>query len=384
MESTDPRPETQGKRLEDALSQFLESKSNKSPNYRLNLERVVTEWIDFCADRGVIAFEDVSELTMERYASYLSRRVEAGDSDDVDGGIAASTAWAYYDYVSSFLLWAVRRSHLEENPADKALPRERMPGRPSTGEYDRQFWSPDQRSTVLEFLNRRAESALERPIAPKPLLHRRLRDRAFVATIAYSGVRGGEILNDHNDPRRSGITWDDINFDDGFVLILGKNQNDERAQLPAQAIRPLRRWYDAYDPPSDSWPVFPSFHVPTLSRRLADALGAYKRDQLTDDLGYWSACLEAGVEPPSFTTEAGRSIMRDLCDCVDVPDLEDDEYLTLHGGRRGTGETLYRELGAAHAQRTLRHADPKTTSAMYQHIDVSELADMNTDVFDDE
>ncbi len=37
-----------------------------------------------------------------------------------------------------------------------------------------------------------------------------------------------------------------------------------------------------------------------------------------------------------------------------ILDLEADAYLTLHGARRGVGETLYRERGAAAAQRTLR------------------------------
>lgn len=42
---------------------------------------------------------------------------------------------------------------------------------------------------------------------------------------------------------------------------------------------------------------------------------------------------------------------------------------------------MYREYGAAAAQRTLRHADPRTTSQMYAHIEASELAEETGKLF---
>ncbi|GAB3673004.1 tyrosine-type recombinase/integrase [Halopiger thermotolerans] len=384
MDSTDSGARPHGKPLEDALAECLESKANAAPNYRQNLERVVTDWIDFCRDRGVETLDDVSQRLMGAYAGHLARRVEAGESDAVDGGIAASTAWTYYDYVSAFLTWAVKWDYLAENPAEKGPARESMPDRPSSGEYERQYWQPAQRQAVLEFVRRRVDSAYQEPVAPTPILHKRLRDRAFVATIAYSGVRGGEIVKDPNDPRRTGIRWTDVDLEAGTMWILGKNQEREPAQLPEQASTPLRRWYEAYDPPSDDWPVFPSLHVPTLSRNLGAELGGEERDRRTERRGYWTVALEAGVEPPSITTEGARSLMRRLSTVADVPDLEDGEYLKPHGARRGVGELLYKEKGHQRAQRTLRHADPKTTSQMYSHIEASELAEDNTEVFETE
>ncbi len=90
--------------------------------------------------------------------------------------------------------------------------------------------------------------------------------------------------------------------------------------------------------------------------------------------------------PPSLTTSGVRSLLKWWSTEADIPDLDvdDGEYLTLHGARRGVGEKLYRERGAAAAQQTLRHADPPTTSQMYSHIEASELARDNSDVFDDE
>ena len=384
MEPTDSGATLQGKPLKDALAECLESKTSKSPNYRKNLERVVTDWISYCRDRGVDTLEDVSQRLMGNYAGHLARRVEAGKSDDVDGGITASTAWTYYDYVSAFLTWAVKWNYLAENPAEKGPARESMPDRPSSGEYERQYWQPEQRKALVDFVRRRVDSAYQDPIAPTPILHKRLRDRAFVATIAYSGVRGGEIVKDPNDSRRTGLRWSDVNLEDGRMWILGKNQDREAAQLPEQATGPLQRWYDAYEPPSDDWPVFPSLHVPTLSRRLGKELGGDERDRRTEQYGYWTIVLEAGVEPPSITTEGARSVLKRLSAVADIPNLDSGGYLKPHGARRGVGETLYRERGAARAQRTLRHADPQTTSAMYSHIDASELAEDNTEVFDSE
>ena len=127
-------------------------------------------------------------------------------------------------------------------------------------------------------------------------------------------------------------------------------------------------------------------HLPTLSRRIADTVGEAERDRRTGDGDYWPAALEVAAMPSSITTEGARTILKRLSKAAEVPglDLENGEYLTLHGGRRGVGELLYREKGHQRAQRTLRHADPETTSKMYAHIDASELAEDNTAVFDNE
>ncbi len=98
----------------------------------------------------------------------------------------------------------------------------------------------------------------------------------------------------------------------------------------------------------------------------------------------WEYVLETGIEPPLMSTSGARTLLKRLSDEADVPGLDEDGYLTLHGARRGVGEKLYRKRGAAAAQRTLRHADPQTMSEMYSHIEASELAEDNTEVFDGE
>ncbi|ELY96086.1 integrase family protein [Natrialba hulunbeirensis JCM 10989] len=373
MEHSNSGPTPQGKPLEDALAEFLESKSG---NYATNLERVVGQWITYCADRDVRTLESVTKRTMGHYASHLDRRVDAGQSDAVDGGIAASTAWTYYNQVSAFLSWAVKWDYLAENPAEKAVAKDELPPRPSSSDSERQFWSPDQRQALVSYVDNRARTAIdERGVDALE----EVRDRALVTLLAYTGVRGAEVLADYRDDRRNGLRWHNVHLDDGVITVLGKSQQTEQTPLPDQAVEPLRRLETILDPPAEGWPVFPSRHPPSLYKAI-DAAGHEKPDG-----DPWEYVLETGIEPPSMSTSGARTLLKRLSDKADVP-LDDSpkDYLTLHGARRGVGEKLYRERGAAAAQRTLRHADPQTTSEMYSHIEASELAKDNTAVFDDE
>ena len=61
---------------------------------------------------------------------------------------------------------------------------------------------------------------------------------------------------------------------------------------------------------------------------------------------------------------------------------ESGEYLELHGGRRGAGDTLVREIDWETAQRLLRHKSPETTMESYSHISASEVADDAENAFD--
>ncbi|MFC7077359.1 tyrosine-type recombinase/integrase [Haloarcula halophila] len=359
--------------LSDALAEFVDG---KSPNYAANLERVVGTWIDWCADRDVHTLEDVEVKTMARYADHLTRRVRAGQAD-ADDGIAASSAWTYYSQISAFLSWATKWEYIPENPADKGRAKDQLPPKPSGNDADRQFWQPEQRQALLTYLDERAREAVDEAglDAVEPV-----RDRAIAAVLAYTGVRGAEVLADRHDPRRTGITWSDVDLEAGTITVLGKNQEVEPTPLPEQASRPLARLRTLLSPPDDDWPVFPSRHTPTLYE-VIDAAG-YDRP----DADPWTFVLDNGIEPPSLTTSGVRSLLKRWSRDADIPglDVEDGEYLTLHGARRGVGEKLYRERGAAAAQRTLRHADPSTTSQMYSHIEASELAEDNTDIFDEE
>ncbi len=375
--SEQPRPDDatpRGTPLETAIQGFLDS-GTKSGNYRSALERVLDDWRSRLADQhGLHTVEAIDKRAMAAYAQHLSQRVDAGRdrTTDTDAGITPATAWTYYDYVSAFLAWAVRWDLLEENPAQKGIAVDELPPRPTKRSGDQQFWTAEDRTRLLRHADRRADEALDSDGADAwPAL----RDRALAYMFAYSGARGGEVLSDPRDDRRNGLRWADVDIANNQVQVLGKNQQREKVQLPRQVHGPLERLEMALDPATDEWPVFPTSHSPSLYRSLPDGVEPDGGDPI--DLH-----REQGTAPPSLSTNGGRSVLKRLCEGAEID--VDGDYLKPHGGRRGVGEAVYRDRGAAAAQRVLRHADPRTTSQMYAHIEASELAEETSDVFDDE
>jgi len=355
--------------IEAARDEFV---SEKQGNYGSNLEYILEKWTDdWLEGRDEETLADVTPLTMRHYANYLERRARG------DTGIAASTARTYYNYVSAFLSWAVEVEYLPENPAEKRKAKKQLP-KATTNSGDQQFWSPDQRRTITDYVDERAREA----IAVDGMdAFEEVRNRALIYVLAYTGVRGAEVLADHRDDRRNGLRWDDVDLENGVITVLGKSQDEnEEVGLTGQTIEPLRRLRTLVDSPAESWPVFPSRHPPSLYDRIDDS----EHDR--PDGGPWEFCLEHSIEPPSMSTSGARTLLKRLSKEAEVPDLdlEGGEYLTLHGARRGVGEALFKEHGAQRAQRTLRHADPKTTSEMYSHIEASELGEDNTEVFENE
>ena len=223
---------------------------------------------------------------------------------------------------------------------------------------------------ITRYARRRAGDALDEK--GKGAL-KEVRDHAFVYTIGYSGVRGSEILRAprNNDRRRTGATWDDVNFEDATIEVLGKDQKRELAPLTSQPIGPLNRLYDLLDPVDEDWPLFPTFHAPTLWGHVRDQLVTRgHNDETVDELlepleDPLAACREYSIAPPALTTEGGRNLMQRLTDDAGIEVDGRKDYLTLHGARRGVGEQYYREGSVEAAQRVLRHDDPETTSKMY-------------------
>ncbi|WP_137291595.1 tyrosine-type recombinase/integrase [Natronorubrum halophilum] len=372
MVPTDPGPNPEGHALETAIGDFLESGS-KSGNYRDALERVLTHWRQHLEGRDVETVEQISKRNTARYAKYLSHRVDAGKKSGDEDGISASTAWTYYDYVSAFLSYCVRWEWLEENPAQKGIALDELPPQPTKTSGDQQFWSAKDRKALVRYVDRRAHRAVDEDGLDA---FDELRDRALVYVLAYSGVRGGEILSDPRDDRRNGLRWGDVDLENNQLHVLGKSQQeDEEVQLPRQAHRPLERLEHALKPPSPEWPVFATNHAPSLYNNLPDEADPSSGEPL-------ELHRQHGVVPPSLSTNGGRSVLKRLCEDAEID--VDGAYLKPHGARRGVGEAVYREHGAAAAQRVLRHADPRTTSQMYAHIEASELAEETSEVFENE
>ena len=370
--------------LDAPLDDYLadKSKRNGTGNYRRNAERVLEDWRAWTNDeRSTYTFAALDVADLESYARYLKRRTNGKD------GLAPSSARKYYDYVRAYLTWCQKRSYLAENPAKTARAEEPLPDTDEQAAHEQQYWTPAQRNAIMRYVEKRAHDAIDEHGSGA---FAEARDRALVATIGYTGVRGGEVLRDRNDDRRDGVRWKDVDLDAGTMYILEKGTQGYRdTGVPKQAVSVLSRWQAVFDPPSDDWPVFPSFHAPSMSRVAEDALedqgyGEVEIAAIRSDATALEVCYEYEIAPPALSTAGARDLMKRLSAAAGVPDLdtENGEYLELHGGRRGAGDTLVREKGWEQAQKHLLHADPKTTMDSYSHISAEETAEEAGEAFE--
>ena len=370
-------------RLDSALDDYLlaKSKANETGNYRRNAERVLNEFLNWAEAQDIETFDALNVADLEAYALSLNRRTTGED------GIAATTARKYYDYVRAYLSWCASREYATENPAAKDRAEEALPNDDERDEHHQQLWTPEQRQVIMRYVEQRAHDAVDERGHDAV---KETRDRAFVATIAYAGVRGGEVVRDPNDDRRQGVRWSDVDLDTGTMTVLGKgDQTYETVGLPRQALSALERYHAVLEPPTEQWPVFPTLHAPTLSTvareglRDRDGPSGEEIDAELDSQSALGVLRENGFGPPAITTDGARRLMRTLSANADVPgiDSENGEYLELHGGRRGAGDTLVREVGWEQAQRLLRHQSPETTMNAYSHISAGEIADDATTAF---
>lgn len=373
--SSDRNP--QGRPIEDALPNYLSSKGKgrqrETGNYRRNLKRVVGEFIDFLEDRHVTTFDDLQARSVRQYVKDLNRR-----------DLSNATVQTYYNYVSSFLGWCSREGYIPENYAQRYDATEELPDddrRPG----DQQQWTPEQRDTIARYVNDRAHRAVDERGSDAIT---ELRDRAFVHLLCYSGVRGGEVLANEHDTRRAGLEWRDVDLQEGSMTILSKKQEIDDRALPPQVRPAFERLRDAVSPPDDRWPVFPTFHRPTLADNARATLSerGLAEDEIAaalDEHGSWGVHDAFEIRPPSLQTGGGRDLMQRLCDDLGI-ELEDGEdYLQPHGGRRGVGETLVRTRGVTQAARVLDSSE-KVVRDHYSYIEAGELAEDLGQAFEDE
>ena len=365
-----------------------ETNAQRSGNYVQALERVIPEWIDWMDRRGVTTLQDVDSRHLARYAGNLTRRVNARRANGDTEGITAATAWNYYSLISAYLHYCQQWEYIPENPADTDRAKDEMPDRPSTDSGQQQFWSAEQRETIIKHVDDRAHDAVDADPRSRDALTA-ARDRALVYVVGFSGVRGAEVLATSRDERRTGLTWSAVDTDTEVLTVLGKSQKLEKAPLTNRPVTTLNRWKALLDPPVRDWPVFPSFHLASLRKAARTQLQQRNADSNTIDtitsLGttdLLGTFREHELIPPALTTEGGRYALKKLSSEADVDCSNDSkDYLTLHGARRGVGEAYYDKAGFADAQRVLRHEDPSTTSKMYAHKEASELSDIGSDVF---
>lgn len=355
--------------LEEAVDAYLEQKSVGDPDgpgagtYASNATSILRRWAAWLAgEHGVTALTEIGVEHMRAYAQDLAVKTAHGE-------YTASTANTYFAVVRAFLSWCVRERGLARNPADTrrasaALPTENDRSRP-------QYWSHDERRALESFVRERADDAADGD--PDERLAR-LREYALVTVLANTGIRGAELFRVPEDDRRSGATWDDVDFYTGTIRVLGKSQRLEDVPLPAPARTPLRRYRVVLDPPTNEWPLFPTRHAPSVASHVKAVLRerGHDEDALEELLAGKTAielARERSIAPPAVTTEGARSILRRLCEGADI-DIDGD-YLKPQGARRGldgeprrttatTAHGALRETFLEHAMVLVDDADERT------------------------
>jgi len=390
--------------IESTFDLFLQDKGKgrdgEGGHYRRNVERELNHFLEWAAgDRGSDSwtdilpeeterepqFRDLSESVYREYARYL-----AGER-----GLKQNTAQTYYAYLSSWTGWCVTEGYLDAHYAKRSTARDPLPDDDGRRPGDQQAWSPEQRHQLTKHAIQEFDAAYDKYTdADRDSEERHriqyhaikaARNRALVYVIAYTAVRVGELLRDPSDPRRRGLRWEEVNTDDGSITVYRKKQQWDTASLPEPVIQPLEAYRELLDPPSERWPVFPSFSPRTLGKLVREELASRglteeeieaRRDDYPRDL---LLALDEDIRPASMTTQGARNVLEQLTDEADIGVSDPNhEYLAPHGGRRGMGEILVRSFGYTVAARYLDNSEDMVRER-YSHIEAGKLGDKATE-----
>jgi integrase len=392
--------------FKNSFERYLQDKgkgcSGDGGNYRRNAARELKRFAEWTGgDRGdddwhgIVSdavdreptFDDLDEYVFREYARHL-----AGDHN-----LKQNTVQTYYHYISGWCGWCANEGYLEAHYARRASAMAPLPDEDGRKPGDQQAWTSEQRHELTRHVDKRVHSAIERYTtlsdSVESLDRQRVRyealkaarDRALVFVLAYTAVRVGELLRDPNDPRRRGVQWGELSIEDGSLDVYRKKQQWDVASLPDPVIAPLRSYRTLMNPPTERWPVFPTFDQRTLATLIQDELMGHgeqptaldeRRDEYARDL---LLALDKEIHPPSITTDGARSILQRLSNAAEIEiEHPKHDYLTPHGGRRGMGELLVRSFGYTVAARYLDNSE-KMVRKRYSHIEADELGNLATE-----
>jgi integrase len=396
--------------LNDSFERYLQDKGKgrggDGGNYRRNAARELERFVEWAAsDRGdddwtgIVpddvdrepTFEDLDERVFREYARHL-----AGDR-----GLKQNTVQTYYRYISAWCGWCVNEGYLEAHYAQRASAMAPLPEDDGRKPGDQQAWTSKQRHTLTRHVDEQAREAIETYTGlpenvdlfdkqrARYAALKAARDRALVVVLAYTAVRVGELLRDPDDPRRRGVRWEDIDLEDGSMDVYRKKPQWDATSLPDPVISPLRNYRKLMDPPTERWPVFPTFDQRTLANLVRDELtdrgmGSQAIQECRDDyVRDILLALDENIRPKSITTDGARSILQRLSETADINiNHPKHDYLAPHGGRRGMGEVLVRAFGYTVAARYLDNSE-EMVRERYSHIQAGELGDMATEALAD-
>lgn len=374
-------------------------------HYRRNSKRELERFTEWAAgDRGpgewtgivpqdadrAPAFNDLSESVFREYARHLAS----------DRGLKQNTVQTYYAYISAWCGWCVTEGYLETHFAQRASATAPLPEDDGRKPGDQQAWTSEQRHALTKYVNDAAYRASDRTDdipddEPEKKARARYdalraaRDRALVYLVAYTAIRIGELVRDVDDPRRRGVRWEDVNLDEGSIDVYRKKQSWDSASLPEPVINPLKFYKRRLGPPSERWPVFPTFHFETISNQIQEELEnrglnddeiVARREEFEYDL---FLALAEDIRLPSISTDGARRSLKRITEESDVEvEHPKHEYLAPHGGRRGMGEVLVRAFGYTVAARYLDNSE-EMVRKRYSHIEAGELGDSAAEAIED-
>lgn len=351
---------TPGTSVEEAISTYVSIRSKGGGGRHAHESRRVLEKLnrEHWRDLGIETVDDLSVLQFRKFAERLYRRAYAKERNP-ETGITGSTAHHYYGLVQAWTAWLDEHG-AAENLADDPTAKEQLPDE-SVGKHEdaeKQFWSESTREEIVRWADWRFESAADESWMDPVVASR---DRALVALLAYSAVRGAEAVRDPRNDRRPGLRWSDFDFEDETVRVFGKSQKYETVPLHDRALSRLRAHKRRLDPPRDTWPVFQTTHLATLYKLFEDDDVDPTADTI-DEL-----VREHDKTPPSISVNSARNVLERLC--LESGIREAGEILKPHGARRGLGDQIYHEESPQDAQSLLRHESIETTHRHYEQDD---------------
>jgi len=351
--------------LTDPLESYLRSKGKgpdgASGTYRRNAERELRRFVTFLDERGVGRLDAIDATTLRTYV-----REELRDRE-----LAPVTVRKYYDYVSAWIGWAQREGLVDQHYGIQQTACEPLPDTDTRTRERQQTWHREQRRQLLAHVDERARTAIEERGTDA---YAATRDRALVYLLAFTGVRGAELLAVSDDDRRRGADWRDVGPEVHSIDVLGKSQSWETRSIPPQARPAVERWAGVLDP-EPTWPVVPTFHYPSLYGALPDGTDT---DALEGYADIFAALRDHGVRPPALTTDGARRLFERLTDAAGIEVSEG--YLQLHGARRGVGRVIAMQQGADAAADQLGNS-VAVVEESYSDVLAAERAEKTGDAF---
>jgi len=355
------------KELVEVLESYLRVKGKgqdgSSGTYRRNASREITQFIDWLANRDIRRLDEIDE---DLLAEYVNKGILSRE-------LSARSVNKYYDYISAWIGWCHREGLVAQHYGIRERPRERLPDETTRKERLQQSWQQEERVVLLRHVNEQAAEAIDKDGVAA---YRPVRDWALVSILAYSGVRGSELLGNPDDNRRDGAQWRDLGDEYASLRVFGKSQEWEQRSIPPQAHGAIEQWERVLDPASE-WPIIPTFHFPKLYEPLRTA--GVRTDAIQGHDEIFAAYADAGITPPALMTDGARKIMQRLTDNLNI-DI-DEGYLQLHGARRGVGRVLALQQGADAAADQLGNS-VEVVEERYSDILASERAEMTGEAFE--